>query len=207
MWYFIGWSLFLLFFKVYLGFKVVGREHIPKKGAFIFVSNHVSYFDPILLGTALHRSLNYMARADLFKGFLGWALPKVHAFPVARGNGDLAAIRESLRMLNTGRPLVIFPEGTRSYDKTLRPAKPGVGFIVAKSGVPVVPAYIDGSFEALPKGASTLKRHPVSVYIGEPINFNTAYFDRRNKEVYQRMSVEVMKHIAELKAKYVDKAG
>jgi 1-acyl-sn-glycerol-3-phosphate acyltransferase len=73
--------------------------------------------------------------------------------------------------------------------------------------VPVVPAYIDGLFDALPKGAKSFKRHPVSVYIGEPINFNTAYFDRNNKEVYQRMSEEIMKHIAELKKAYADKTG
>ena len=67
MLYFIGWSLFLILFKCYLGFKVVGRGNVPKRGSFIFVSNHVSYLDPILLGTSVYRGLNYMARDSLFK--------------------------------------------------------------------------------------------------------------------------------------------
>ena len=119
--YFIGWSLFFIIFKFYLGFKVVGRENVPKKGPFIFVSNHVSYLDPILLGTSVYRSLNYMARANLFKRRrFGGMMRSVHAFPVKRDNGDLKAIKDSLRILKEGKPLVIFPEGTRSKDKELK---------------------------------------------------------------------------------------
>ena len=205
--YFIGWSLFLVFFKCYLDFKVVGRQNVPKKDAFIFVSNHSSYFDPILLGTSLYRSLYYIARENLFwKPLFGWVMRQVHAFPIRREGGDLGALRQALAMLKDGKPLVIFPEGTRSKDKALRPAKPGVGFIVAKAGVPVVPAYIDGSLEALPRSLKTLKHCPVRVYIGEPINFGFSR-GRNSKEVYQKISDEIMASIAALKDKYAGKAG
>ncbi len=205
--YFIGWSLFLIFFKIYLSLNVVGRENVPKKGAFIFVSNHSSYFDPILLGTSLHRSLYYMARENLFwKPFFGWIMGQVHAFPVKRDSGDMGALKQALAILKDGKPLVMFPEGTRSKTKSLRPAKPGVGFIAAKAGVPIVPAYIDGSLEALPRSIKTLKRHSVAVYIGEPITFDLSQ-GRNSKETYRKISDEMMVKIAALRDKHVGKAG
>lgn len=204
MLYFIGWSLFFIFFKLYLNVKVVGRENVPRKGPFIFVSNHSSYLDPPLLGTSVYRSLNYMARDNLFKRpCFGGIMRGVHAFPVKRGRGDLAAIRESLRILRQGKPLVIFPEGTRSKDKSLlRPAKAGIGFIVSKARVPVVPAYIDGSFDALPRGPKTLKRRPVRVYIGKPIDFTKSSSDKKGKVLYRSLSNDIMREIGMLKERY-----
>ena len=103
--YFVGWSLFLVFFTIYLNFKVVGRGNIPKHGAFIFVSNHASYFDPILLGTSIHRSLYYMARENLFaKDFSDWIMRGVHAFPVRRNKGDLGALRQALTISTSTAP-------------------------------------------------------------------------------------------------------
>ena len=207
MYYFIGWSLFLIFFKLYLGFKVIGRKNIPGKGAFIMVSNHTSYLDPIILGTSLYRSLNYMARENLFsKDLSEWIMRKVHAFPIKRGKGDLRALRDAVRILDAGKPLVIFPEGTRADDENLRRAKPGIGFIISKDGVPVVPAYISGSIFALPRGARSIGRHPVTVYIGEPIIFDKDYISNKTKDSYQRIADKVMGGIAELKNKHVDKA-
>jgi len=208
MCYFIGWSLFLLFFKLYLGFKIVGRENVPKKNAFIFVSNHVSYFDPILLGTSVHRSLNYMARDTLFKRpCFGWVMGQVHAFPVKRNDSDFRAIKEAIRILSSGKPLVIFPEGTRAKDRSLKSGKPGVGFIVSKLRVPVVPAYIDGSFDALPRSLKTLQRHPVTAYIGKPIIFDLSNFDRKDRDSYQKITDAIMAEIAKLRDTYVGKAG
>jgi 1-acyl-sn-glycerol-3-phosphate acyltransferase len=198
--YLLGWSFFLALFKMYLGFKIVGGDNIPKDGAFIFVSNHVSYLDPILLGTSNRRNLYYMARENLFKRpMCGWVMRKLHAFPVKRNEGDAAAIKQALRILGSGKPLVIFPEGTRSKDRSLRPAKPGTGFIVSKAKVPVVPAYIEGSFDALPRGLDTLKRHCVKVYIGKPLFFDETRLGRKGRESYQSISDEIMKSVARLK--------
>lgn len=200
MLYFIARSIFSIFFNVYLGFKVTGRENVPVKGAFIFVSNHVSYLDPILLGTSVPRSLYYMARENLFKRpCFGGIMRGLHAFPVKRSKGDLRAIKQALGILAAGKPLVIFPEGTRAKDKNLRPAKPGTGFIVSKAMVPVIPAYVHGSFDALPRGVKTLKRHPVEVYIGKPINFDSMTFEKKGKAAYREITDEVMKKITELK--------
>ncbi len=206
MLYFIGWSLFLIFFKVYLGFKVIGRRNVPKRDAFIFASNHVSYLDPILLGASLHRGLYYMARDNLFKKrCFGWIMRHLHSFPVKRDKGDYGAIKLSLTALNKGKPLVIFPEGTRVKDNNLKRGQPGIGFIVTRAKVPVVPAYVKGSFKALPRGVGTLKRSPVAVYIGKPINFE-GYFNAKDKSIYQKISDEIMKAIGELKH-YADSVG
>lgn len=206
--YFIGWSFFLVFFKTYLGFKIVGRENVPKKGSFIFAANHQSYFDPILLGTSLYRSLNYMAKEDLFRNIVGgWILRRVNSIPVRREEGDLSAIKEALKILNSGKPLVIFPEGSRSRDGRLQSPKRGIGFIAAKARVPIIPAYIEGSFDAMPGGLDTLKKRPVSVYIGKPVFFDWDDFDRNGKEAYQRISDEIMRRILELKETYVDKVS
>jgi len=208
MCYFIGWLLFKAFFKFYLGFKVIGRRNVPNKGAFIFASNHQSYFDPIILGTALYRSLNYMAKEDLFRRPVArWALRKVHSIPVRREEGDLKAIKDAVRVLSSGKPLVIFPEGSRSKDGSLRKAKPGIGFIAAKTRVPVIPAYIEGSFEAMPRGIGTLNRHSVTIYIGNPIYFDWDKYDRNGKEAYQAISDDIMRRIAELKEIYADKVS
>jgi 1-acyl-sn-glycerol-3-phosphate acyltransferase len=206
MGYFIGWCLFRAFFKLFLDFKVIGRENVPKRGAFLFVSNHTSFFDPILLGTSLYRSLNYMARDTLFKTRCSAeTMRTVHAFPLKRGRGDLSAIREALRILGMGKPLVIFPEGTRAKDKHLRRAKPGAGFIAVRSGVPVIPAYVWGSFDALPRGWKTFRPHPVRVYIGKPVDVKNRVQGPgprgQDKEVYQCVSDEMMKRIGELKEK------
>jgi 1-acyl-sn-glycerol-3-phosphate acyltransferase len=120
---------------------------------------------------------------------------------VKRREGDIKAMRQALSILNSNRPLVIFPEGTRSKDRELKPAKPGIGFIVAKTNVPVIPAYIDGSFEALPRRVDTFKPHPVRVYIGKPIYFKIEP-DMKGRQAYQKISDEIMDRIKELKVKY-----
>lgn len=181
----------------------MGRENVPRRGSFIFVSNHQSYLDPILLGTSIRRGLYYMARENLFHRPLSdWIMRGVHAFPVKRGKGDLGAIRSCLNILKKGGPVVIFPEGTRSKDYNLKKGKPGVGFIVSKAAVPVVPVFIDGSFSALSRGIKTLKRFPVSVYIGEPVRFDAVLLRKTDKESYQKISDEIMSRIAELKKHY-----
>lgn len=208
MGYFIGWLFFKVFLKTYMGFKVIGRSNVPNKGAFIFASNHQSYFDPIILGTSIYRSLNYLAKDDLFRNpVASWALHTVQSIPVRREEGDLRAIKDSIRVLSCGKPLVIFPEGSRSKDGFLQKAKPGIGFIAAKTRVPVIPAYIEGSFEAMPRGINTLKRRPVTVYIGNPVYFDWDRYDRNGKEAYQALSDDIMRRIAELKEIYADKVG
>lgn len=203
--YSLSWLISLILAKIYTGFRVFGRENVPREGAFILASNHESNADPFLLGISLPCSkwFSYLAKKELFEGrFRGWYFRKIHAIPLDRSEADTSAIKTALKVLKSGRPMVLFPEGTRSKGKGLQPGKPGVGFIAAKSTAPVVPAYIEGSYKAFPEGFRSMNRSRVNIFIGKPLYFNGAEY--KNKESYQKISNRIMEEIARLKT---DNAG
>jgi 1-acyl-sn-glycerol-3-phosphate acyltransferase len=124
---------------------VFGKKHIPKVGGFILASNHVSYLDPIALGVSSPRKLNYMARHDLFfNHWFSWLLSSVGSFPVKRDSADTSAIKEAMRRLTNGEPLVLFPEGSRRFNGKSSEPQPGIGFLASKLNIPVIPAFIKG---------------------------------------------------------------
>jgi 1-acyl-sn-glycerol-3-phosphate acyltransferase len=143
-------------------------HNIPRKGGFILASNHMSNVDPMLLGICSVRRINFMAKIELFKGFLGFVLTNVGSFPVKRGESDFGAMREALRRLKEGQVLLIFVEGTRRIGNEPSKAQPGAGFLAMKSGVPVVPVYVQGTDKVMAPGTKSFKRNPVSATFGEP---------------------------------------
>jgi 1-acyl-sn-glycerol-3-phosphate acyltransferase len=180
MWYKTGRAFFWLVFKIFFKLQVKGREFLPKAKGFILVSNHVSNLDPIVLGTACAQNLHFMAKEELFRNpGCGWILRKVHAFPLRRQGADLGAIREAIRRVNRGGVLLIFPEGTRSTDGQLGPGHAGVGFLVDKLNVPVIPAFIKGTDKVLPKGSAFIRPTKISVQFGKqiPLERRVAYSD------------------------------
>src|SRR5690349_24126744 len=159
MFYWFAYFLLWLSSKVFFPLSVRGAEHVPASGRVIIASNHVSYLDPIILGLAYRKRISYLAKDALFKNKLfGWILRNVEAFPIKRESGDIGALREALKRLSRRSSLVVFPEGTRKGTVGQKEAHQGIGFLAAKSGVPVVPAYIVGSDKVLPVGAKWLKR-------------------------------------------------
>jgi 1-acyl-sn-glycerol-3-phosphate acyltransferase len=151
--------------------KVYGRHHVPRHGGILIVSNHQSYLDPVLLGTKLIRPLSFMAKSELFENpYFGWMIRNLNAFPVRQGEGDVGALKETIRQLQAGHALNVFPEGTRSPDGELQPLEPGVGLIVRRAGVPVVPAVIYGSYDAWPRDDKLFHRHPIRVEFGPPMH-------------------------------------
>lgn len=151
--------------------KVEGAENIPKRGGFILASNHVSFLDPIILGVACPRRLNYMARHDLFSNRLFVKLLSLWgAFPVKRNSADLYALKEAMRRIKAGGGMVLFPEGTRSNTGALSDrTQAGVGFLAAKLKCPVIPAFIRGTEKALPKGARRISLTKIRVGFGKEI--------------------------------------
>ncbi|MFH1457927.1 MAG: lysophospholipid acyltransferase family protein [Candidatus Omnitrophota bacterium] len=165
-------SRFLCFFllKILCHLKVRGEEHIPKKGGFILAANHVSFLDPLALGAVCPRKMNYMARHDLFsRPVLGWWLFQIGAFPVKRNSADLSALKEAMRCVKKGRGLLLFPEGSRQSESLTANPQAGIGFLAAKLGCPVIPAFVKGSEMALPKGARFLKSAKITVHFGQQI--------------------------------------
>ena len=129
-----------------------GWERLPE-GPCLLASNHQSMLDPPLIGAALPMEVAFVARKTLFENpVFGWVIRACHALPLDRDDADLGAIRRALAVLADGRKLVIFPEGTRSADGGLLPAKAGAGLLAIKSGVPVVPIRIRGARDVLPRG-------------------------------------------------------
>lgn len=138
-------------YKIIYNISFEGTENLPKDGGYVFASNHRSYQDPVFITLKVRRPFNYMAKEELFhKNFFFTALIKLFgAFPVERGKGDMSVITSSVERLEKGKNLVIFPEGTRSYDGRVGRGKTGVALIAAKSGHDVVPVGINFKGEKL----------------------------------------------------------
>lgn len=128
--------------------KITGKKHLKTKGAAIIISNHTSNWDPVFISVALKRTVYWMGKSELFKNKLaGVVLKALKSFPVKRGEGDLAAIRNALRTLRNGDLLGIFPEGKRIKTGELSDFESGISLIALKSNVPVLPIYIAGSYK------------------------------------------------------------
>src|SRR5262249_9837762 len=117
--------------------KVYGTHHVPPGGGVLIISNHQSFLDPVVLASQLRRPLSFLAKSELFEvpGF-GWLIRHLNAFPVRQGEGDVGAVRETIRRLQEGHALNMFPEGSRSLDGEIAPIQAGIGLIVRRAGVP-----------------------------------------------------------------------
>jgi 1-acyl-sn-glycerol-3-phosphate acyltransferase len=152
--------------------KVYGRHHVPMEGGVLLAANHQSYLDPVLVGVQLGRPLSYMAKADLFENpALAWLIRSLEAFPVRRGEGDKAAIETTIRELQAGKMLLIFPEGTRTLDGQIRQMERGIALVIRRAKVPVLPAVIDGSYEAW-NGRKIFRPWPIAVCYGPAMDFS-----------------------------------
>jgi 1-acyl-sn-glycerol-3-phosphate acyltransferase len=127
------------------GWEVHGREHVPKSGAVIVASNHVSFWDPLLVGTAAIREQHFLAKGELFRPPLGWLIRAYNAIPIRRGTVDMSGLAKARDILRAGRSLILFPEGTRSRGGELRPARPGLGMLAVSTDALVVPTCVLGS--------------------------------------------------------------
>lgn len=180
---------FWAFFGTLWRMRVYGSENVPKSGPLIVASNHVSYFDPPVLGTASPRRLSYMAKEQLFKlPVLGPAISAVGAYPVDREGSATAAIKRSVEVLRAGGAVGIFPEGTRNLQGTTE-ARGGVALLASLGKAPVVPACLIGTGQA--------KRFAqFQVVFGKPLSLPA---DRKaTREEMANFTDEVMRAIHEL---------
>jgi 1-acyl-sn-glycerol-3-phosphate acyltransferase len=153
--------------RVLCGLRVSGLEHLPSP-PFIVAANHISLFDPPILGCVLPYEVAFMAKVELFqKPFLGPLIRSLNAFPVKRGLPDRDAIDRALATLRGGRALIMFPEGTRDRSALrIREPKFGVGLFAVSAQLPVVPAHMSGTN----RFSRALVRAPrFSVAFGPPI--------------------------------------
>ena len=197
--YWFCYNLIKLGGRLFFRLRVVHRERMINHGPVILASNHESYLDPPLVGSVADRAIFFLARKTLLAGpFFGWLLPKLNVIPVDQEGGDRSALKALIRILKAGEGTLVFPEGERTLDGRLRPALPGLGFVIAKTLAPVVPMRIFGAREAWPRGSGRVRFRPITVVVGEPIYFTAADLQPPGKDVYQRLSQRVMDAIAAL---------
>ena len=184
--------------------RLQGLEHVPKEGAFILASNHLSWIDIPLIPLYFSRPVVYMAKEETFRGRLAWLVRFMGAFPVRRGEGDRQALRAADEQLKTGNILVMFPEGTRSKTHTLAAPHAGLGMIALRAAVPIVPVAVYGSEKVL-----KTFRPCVTVTYGEPIVFKPKG-SKITREDIDNVTEQVMQKIAsmlppEYRGVYADK--
>lgn len=186
-------TFFCGLFTVLFRWKVTGLENIPSEGGVIIAANHISLWDPPVIGTRSPRPIHFMAKEELFKiPVFGWAIRKLNSFPVRRGGADRGAIRTALELLNQGKIVGIFPEGTRSKTGKLGNPAPGVALIAAKAGVPVVPAAVIGTNKVFSHGCFLPQ---FRVKFGQPIYVVKGKMD---KEALDDLSTRMMGAISRL---------
>jgi 1-acyl-sn-glycerol-3-phosphate acyltransferase len=172
--------------------RLRGLYNVPRQGAFIIASNHLSWTDIPLVVCHLHRKVVYMAKEEYFSSKLAWLVRFLGAFPVKRGEADRQALRAAEQQLKKGNILVIFPEGTRSRTRTMATAHAGMGMIALRTGVPVVPVAIWGSENALKKLGA-----PITISYGQPMVL-TPKGKKMTREDIDEATEKVMRKIAEM---------
>lgn len=148
-----------------------GRERIPADGPLLVCANHQSFLDPIIVGLAFDRRLNYLARLTLFR-FAPFRLliQFLDAIPLDRDGLGLAGLRESIRRIKRGEAVLLFPEGTRTPDGSLLPLQPGFCALARRGNVALLPIGFDGAFEAWPRTAKLPRASTIHLCIGEPLS-------------------------------------
>ena len=210
--YFIGWCAYRAVFQFYFRWRVFNPERVPLSGSVILAANHASFIDPPLVGAGIHRSINYLARENLFRfPVMGWVLRQWQVVPVDRDGGGATGLRAILERLLLGGAIILFPEGTRTSDGKIQPVRSGIGLTVIKSSAPVVPVRVFGTYEAYGRHMILPRPRPVAVKYAKPMLFTELRAEAkvcskaRLKEIYQQVADEIMAAIAALQP-FEDKA-
>ena len=176
-----------LFSIIVFRVKKIGKENVPKKGAYIMCANHTSNWDAPILVSCTPRKMNVMAKKELFKNkFINWFGKKCLVFPVKRGGMDIESMKHSLQVLKDGEVLMLFPEGTRNGMSKNGRAQNGAAFMAIRTGVPVIPVGIIGDMKPF---------HKVTLNYGKPLDFSEFKTNKPEKEVLEKVSKEIMDNI------------
>ncbi|MGH3825345.1 MAG: lysophospholipid acyltransferase family protein [Pseudonocardiaceae bacterium] len=193
--------------------QVRGAEHIPKRGGAILASNHLAVADSFFLPLMIRRRLTFLAKREYFTtpGLRGWLKRQFFSaagqVPIDRSSGSAAqaALDTGVRLLNAGKLLGIYPEGTRSPDGRLYKGKTGVARMALEAGVPVIPVVMVGTDKVSPAGTKMWRPHPVEIRFGAPLDF-TRYAGLAGDRFVERSMVdEIMYSLMDLSGQeYVD---
>jgi 1-acyl-sn-glycerol-3-phosphate acyltransferase len=201
-WLRLSYALVGVFFHGWCRLRIEGGEHIPGQGGVLFVSNHLSLLDALLIPYTVMATQGVQfvwspAKAELFRiPLVGQVLDSWGAFPVRRGRSDLSAMRQIMTLMQTGK-MMLFPEGTRSQDGHLGAGKRAVGKFIHYAQPVVIPTAIRGTERILPKGAYFPRFHlPIWVRYGKPLDLQRYYAFPDTKQTAEGIVQEVMHAIA-----------
>jgi 1-acyl-sn-glycerol-3-phosphate acyltransferase len=197
-------TFFWIVFMVYNRVSVKWEAPLPKSDRYIVAANHCSNLDPVLIGANFPRQLRYLAKDELFRPFFfGKIIRILGAIPVLQedSRAAAAALKSFLHLLQGGESVILFPEGSRSPDGRLKPLEGGAALISIKSGVPLIPAYVSGTFEAMPSGAAWVKPSKIRLYFGEAV-YPPADNEKSSKEIREELTQTLTKALSEMENKY-----
>ena len=194
--------------RVVSSWEVRGREHIPRTGGLIVASNHISFFDPPLIGIATVRELHFLAKEELFRQpVLGPLIRTFNSIPIRRGVADMSGLSKAMEVLRGGKALIMFPEGSRMRDGELHPARPGVGMLAVGTDALIVPCYISGSDRP---GGWITRRSKLRVWFGPARSWQELAGPQADlapgRALYQGIGDGLMKEIAALRNGQLNKA-
>ena len=179
------------FFNSFFNLKILGREKLIEEGPCIIVANHQSFLDPPLVGSLYSNEVFFLARKTLFDApVLKQVLPYCNTIGIDQTRPDPASIIQVLRTVKSGKRIIIFPEGSRSPDGEIHDAMPGT--------VPVQPVRIEGAYDCLPIHSSKLKFRPITLSVGDPIQFTPEELKAKGRDAQRAIGQKIMDAIRAL---------
>jgi 1-acyl-sn-glycerol-3-phosphate acyltransferase len=183
LWYNTGYWVFALLYYFGYSYRFFGQHRVPRSGPVLIIANHESFWDPPMVGIAMPRRVAFMARKTLYNSkALAKFMENVGTFAVDQEGTGLEGIRIAIKKLQDGEAVVLFPEGSRTPDGSMKEFMPGVALLVRKAKVPVVPVGLAGSYDGWPVHAKKPKWSPLwsprraaamTVVVGQPIPAET----------------------------------
>jgi len=185
--------------RSYLRLRVVGLENVPREGSFVFAPTHRSTIDIPVASAATRRRMRFMGKDSIWKYKpIGKIMTGLGAFPVTRGSADLEALKRCIAIVQSGEPLVMFPEGTRHYGPEVQPLFDGAAYIALKTGVPIVPAAIAGTEDVMRSGSKAIRFKKCRMVIGKPIAADVPGGGRASREQIGDLTVQLQNELQRL---------
>jgi 1-acyl-sn-glycerol-3-phosphate acyltransferase len=189
---FFAWVIGKIFYRL----KIYGLEHYYPRGA-ILAANHTSFFDPPIVSASWPEEVHFLARKTLFRNpFFGALIRNLNTHPVSGDAGDITVMKTILSLLEEGKKVVLFPEGTRSKNGELQPLKPGISMLISRTKSAIIPVYIGGAYQVWGRNHKLPRLFgKVSCVFGTPISWESfSHLDKKEaqKKIAERLTASIL---------------